>query len=118
MLKNFYSRKGQAISGEYVVASVLIVIAITVMSTYIRRALQARTHDTQRWVMVKATNALEGTVQVNMEYEPYYVESTANIDSYQKDNSFLAAGGAYNKIINTEQGMSMSSNQLAPYMSK
>ena len=120
MLKNFRGNRGQVISGEYVVASVLIIAALTVMFTYVKRALQGRVYDAQRYVMKQASNALndgvspDKTYSVGMEYEPYYDVSSANADVYQKDTSHLSAGMTYNKSVDFEQRVRAVSNQLQP----
>ncbi len=116
MVKKRCSEKGQIISGEYVVASVLMIAALVSMSVYFRRALQARVHDTQLYAINEASTALYGSGgnKIPPQYEPYYTKSYAQIDSYQRDNSFFFNGGMVNKTINTEQGMTVFSKQLEP----
>jgi len=112
MLKRFRSGKGQAISGEYLVTVAFVVVALAIMSTYIRRTLQAKAYDAQQKAVSGATVALGRNVA--MEYEPYYVLSSSNTDARQEDFVHIANAGEFNKTIALERGMSVQSYQLAP----
>jgi hypothetical protein len=72
-------KKGQGVSGEYVVMAMLVIISITVMTTYVRRTLQGRYRDGSMEVVERAALALGNAVYY--EYEPYYVNTTTDVDS-------------------------------------
>jgi hypothetical protein len=78
MLQILIRKKGQGIISEHVFMIVLVAISIMVMSTYIRRALQARYRDGNRMVYMKASAALGNAVLG--EYEPYYVNTSAETE--------------------------------------
>ncbi len=94
------------------VASILMIAAVVVMSTYVRRALQARAHDAQRKIMADVNT--QAGLTVNMEYEPYYTISYSNVDSYQRDSSYTHNSGMVDREINMERGIKSVSNQLQP----
>jgi Flp pilus assembly pilin Flp len=79
MLKSVRREKGQGVSAEYVVMIVLVSVAIMGMMTFVRRALQGRYRDANIETVIQAASILNQDVQV--EYEPYYVETTADVDS-------------------------------------
>ena len=117
MLKLFRSSKGQTVSSEYVISTVLVVAAVIVMSTYIKRALQARAYDAQQKTIQDAQAALGLTVA--NEYEPYYLVSEAEVDQSRYDRTHITQnGGFFNKEIDMYRGVLTSSEQLAPLNSK
>ncbi|MEI6437121.1 MAG: hypothetical protein WCO69_00050 [Candidatus Omnitrophota bacterium] len=116
MLKNFRSKKGQAVSGEYVLAAILMVGALSVMTVYLRRAFQARVYDGQRKIMADASAAL-GT-KVRAEYEPYYTMTSSRTNSSKADRSRGIAGGEINRTMESESGTFYVSNQLQPGLSQ
>ena len=109
MQKNFCRKKGQGISAEYVILIVLVSISIAVMTTYVRRTLQARYRDGNRMVYMKASAALGNAVQP--EYEPYYVNTATDVDAMTADEQKVAAGGAVDKTNISERSMNTVSEQ-------
>ena len=90
MLSSFRRKKGQAVTAEYVVLIALISVAITAMTVYVRRTLQARIGDADRYMITTAANA--SGINVLYEYEPYYKRQTSNTDA-EKTTTYTTAGG-------------------------
>ena len=89
MLMLFRRKEGQ-ISGEYVLLISLISLAITAMTVYVRRTLQARMYDADRYMITTAASALGNSVLY--EYEPYYKNQASDTDAEQWTRETTAAG--------------------------
>ena len=97
------SRKAQVVMGEYALLIVLTVFAITGMTVFFKRVLQARIRDA-RWAMQKMVrNSYDGTAHqttdifdgtIWLEYEPYYGNRTTYIASDIDDKIELRSGGS------------------------
>ena len=105
----FVRKKGQGVSAEYVILIALTSIAIVSMTVYVRRALQARYRDGNRMVYQKASAALGNEVQI--EYEPYYLNTTADTDSSVSVVERAAAGGAMDRTDSMDRSVSTHSTQ-------
>ncbi len=95
MLNILCRKKGQGVSGEYVLVIALVSIAIIAMTTYVRRTLQGRYRDANRAVYIKAAGVLGNAVQA--EYEPYYVNTSADTEADAKSEEKAAADGGVDK---------------------
>lgn len=76
----FKSQKGQLIFSEYVLTFVLVVVVLSAMGVYIKRAIQGRARDANRYVIKRMsakgfTNP--GGTNIWVQYEPYYLSSEA-----------------------------------------
>ena len=109
MLKNFYGKKGQNVSAEYVILIALASIAIVTMTTYVRRALQGRYRDANGAIAHKASQALGNTVPI--EYEPYYVNTTADTDSSSFVQETSAGGGVMDRVDSLDRSVNSVSTQ-------
>jgi len=110
MLRRFYGRKGQGVSAEYVLLIALVSIAIVGMTVYVRRTLQGRYRDANREVYRRASAALNNAVQI--EYEPYYVNTTTDTDA----SSFLEERALEDGSVNRNDGLDRRSNTVSTQM--
>jgi Flp pilus assembly pilin Flp len=110
MLKDFYRKKGQGVSAEYVILIALVSVSIVAMTVYVRRTLQARYRDANRAVYMKASGVLNQEVQ--MEYEPYYVNTTTDTDSSSAVQERIVAGGRTNRTDALDRNSETFSTQL------
>ena len=108
----FIRRKGQGVSAEYVFLLALVSIAIVGMTVYVRRAIQARYRDGNRVIYWKATQALGTPVQI--EYEPYYANTTADVDVSSLLEQRAVAGDAMERTTALDRSVNMISTQV-PY---
>jgi len=82
------------------------------MSMYVKRALQAKTLDAQKRVVADATVALGH--RVNMEYEPYYAQSTSDTDMYKEERTRITPMGYINKELYLQRQVEAQSLQKSP----
>ena len=109
---SFVRKKGQGISAEYVFLLALVSIAIVGMTVYVRRAIQARYRDGNREIYLRAAQALGNTVYI--EYEPYYVNTTADVDVSSLLEQRAVAGDAMERTTSLDRSVNMVSTQI-PY---
>ncbi len=109
MLRMFSNKKGQGVSGEYVFMIALVSLAIVAMITYMRRTLQARYRDGTAEIYMRASGALGTPVQP--EYEPYYVNTAALMDSGMVDERTTDANGDIDKVNVTKRKITSKSIQ-------
>lgn len=114
MLKILRSSRGQAIIAEYVVVLMVVIAAVALMFTYTKRTFQAKVRDAQRMAVSSAYEGVEGSTNVYMEYEPYYVRSESRINSRQEDYTHIASGGLFNKTTDSGRHVDSFSVQYAP----
>lgn len=74
------NRKGQN-TAEYAILIALIVAAAVAMQTYVKRGLQGRVADAVDHAPVELTIKGEKLNFGTRQYEPYYLDSKADIDS-------------------------------------
>ena len=106
MLKILRAKKGQGVSGEYVIILALVSMAILVMTTYVRRAIQGRYRDANRMVYMKAAATLGNAVQP--EYEPYYVNTSTDTDVVANSTETAGAG-----IVDKTDGSTRTMNSVS-----
>ena len=77
---------------------VLVVAAVSAMSVYVRRALQAKIYDARNTMIERVADAYNSSryapvTTIANEYEPYYLQTnTTGMSDYQ-DKESLTAGG-------------------------
>ncbi len=101
MLKIIRNNKAQTTLGEYLLVISIVVVSISAMGVYFRRALQARVHDARKAVITEVMNRTEGNFvgDLRYEYEPYYTRSEAIIDA-NVNQTDMVLEGIYRKDIN------------------
>ncbi len=82
MFKKLLKSKLAQTTAEYALLIALVVAAVIAMQTYAQRAIQARIRGAAQY-MVNGTSQLGNVVQ----YEPYYTESSYNVDRESTDIS-------------------------------
>ncbi|MDE2221700.1 MAG: hypothetical protein KGK03_01375 [Candidatus Omnitrophica bacterium] len=80
------NNKGQSILAEHVMVFFVVIAAITAISVLVQRGLQARIHEARNFAVDSVINAcdincLKATGRIPHEYEPYYMVTTANIQT-------------------------------------
>ena len=79
--------KAQLISSEYVLTYVLVVVTLSAMGVYIKRAIQGRVRDANRHVLNRMSEkgfTNPGGMNIWAQYEPYYLKSEA-VRGFQGD---------------------------------
>lgn len=75
------SRRGQGSMIEYAVLFFIVIAAITAMSTYAKRAVQARVRSARNYMGIQV-NGVYGAIYPNrdllIQYEPYYVHTASD----------------------------------------
>ena len=84
MFKKLVKNRKAQNTAEYALLIALVVAAIIAMQTYAQRALQARIRDGAQY-LIGQTNGMGTTAQ----YEPYYLNSSYNVDRQQSDSQLL-----------------------------
>jgi hypothetical protein len=96
------NNSGQSILSEYVMIFFVVMAALTAMTTFVQRGLQARVHDARNYMVdavmntaVCDTNCLAATGgNIAYEYEPYYAYMDTNVQQYDKENAGATSGRA------------------------
>jgi hypothetical protein len=121
MYKMKNNNKGQTQLGEYVITAIIVIGAITAMSTFYSRLVQGRVRDAHihmwREFRDRTTGHYNGPFYI--QYEPYYVntymEARQRLDA---TTQLLPSGpgttGIYRKQLNDRTGISMDSATAAP----
>jgi hypothetical protein len=112
MLRRFYTKKGQSISGEYIVLLALAAVALVSMSVFVRRVLQARYRDANMLVTTKAAGALEAGQTLQFEYEPYYQQSNAVTATTSSEAERVIADQVMERTIDIKRNSGVSSTQI------
>ena len=111
MVKISRTVKAQGISAEYVLMIFVVIAAIITMTTYVRRTIQGRIRDADMLMVMRAAGASGNAVQI--EYEPYYVNSVTAVQAGVKEEEKTVTAGRQ-KDINTDRRVNANSEQLAP----
>ena len=128
MFKNLKKQTAQAI-GEHVVTYLIVVLVITGMTIYIKRALQGRMYDAKNYMMKTAAKAFYNTYNnslnftMNSGYEPYYLYTDATTtrtsdETQQLLGSGTLSSGIFRKTVNQDTSVQSFSNQLPPALAK
>ena len=117
MFRNLKTYKAQIVLAEYVLTFVLVVVAITVMTFYVRRVVQGRIRGATRHMAVQI-RAAGFTGNVWTQYEPYYANSDAirSQQSLQEEHLLphLRGVGIFRQISNEDRGTTAAGSQLPP----
>jgi hypothetical protein len=108
----FFSLRGQAVAAEFVVILLIVIGALTAMTVYARRTIQARAYDAQTLAIAKASKGLGQTV-LN-EYEPYYTVTGTKTDQQQVDSSQVLPLGDYRKDLEITKKSETEAQQNPP----
>ena len=111
MLSSLRRKKGQGVTGEYVVLIGLVSVAITAMTVYVRRTLQGRIGDADYYAVHGAATAIG--VNILREYEPYYKRQTTDTDADKLSREFTVTGGSAVTSVN-QNSVKSSSDQISP----
>ena len=87
MFKKFIKNKKAQNTAEYAILISLVVAGIIAMQTYAQRSLQGRVRDAGQYLKTQ-TKTLGNTVQ----YEPYYLSTSYNIDTDTYEKTELGDG--------------------------
>lgn len=107
------SHRGQMLA-EYSIVILVVVSAATTMMIFTKRVIQARAHDAQQKVMQVAGKSLGHKKALNMEYEPYYYESSTVTVQDQTDSVFKSFDQRYHKEQQSDRTSNTYSTQHAP----
>ncbi|MBF0122639.1 MAG: hypothetical protein HQL21_04415 [Candidatus Omnitrophica bacterium] len=105
MLIRLCQRRAQAVVGNYVIVFFVVIGAITAMTVFFRRGIQARVYDAETYMV--RTIATRSQLPVAGQYEPDYIHRTTDRSSKQNEK-FGFSGGAFSQsssektIINTQ----------------
>jgi hypothetical protein len=113
MLKRFRNRSGQSIGAEMVITFTVVVLAVGLMSKYVQRTLQGRTRDLVVYARDEAASVL-GDGNVALQYEPYYVNTIANVEQSSTATENINTTGGYNKVTSFGRAAVSNSMQFAP----
>jgi hypothetical protein len=120
-----HNQRGTTALVEYAVTILLVVATLVAMTTYVRRAFQARMRDARHYAIVNISPAcdgncmnaagLTGKIGIGQQYEPYYAKTDALIN--QDSLTFKKLSGVTGNFIgqvNTQVSSTVGSEQLPP----
>lgn len=115
MLRILHNNRAQMILAEYVVVLFIVVGAVTAMTVFMRRAIQARILGAEKVMIVTADHRSGPHFNGNFYYyyEPYYANTTGNTTRDDRTRSDLASG-AFTRTFNTYASSITSSNTASP----
>ena len=111
---------------EYLLIFFLVVAAMSAMSIYFKRLLQARLRDARMYMVndvMARTNVLDssGNAYYNgvlyYDYEPYYTETDSTIERITNDEDRVLSGigsGRYQKVVDESTTIDTQSTTLPP----
>lgn len=107
-MKILSNQRGQALIIQYALTFFVVVAFATAMTVYVRRALQARVHGAQNYVLAEAETVLVDPANnlvgnLYKQYEPYYVKTSAkrSLQSEVEESMWpVGKTGLYGKIGN------------------
>ena len=81
MLRRLMDNKAQAVMGEYVLTFFLVVGAVTAMTIYFKRTVQARMFGARNMMLNVVLNRTQGyyTGDILIAYEPYYANTASTV---------------------------------------
>ena len=126
--KGIMNNKGQTILSEYVLIFFVVIAALTALTVFVQRGLEARIHDARNFMVNSVINsgacdanclqATGGTI--GYQYEPYYAITLSDAQHYVQDNfeatsgNAQAIGAVYTKLLNENTNTISTSSQLPP----
>ena len=121
MLKYFRSenRCRAQIFAEYAFVIVIIVVVISAMAVYVRRALQARIRDARNTMIQTVADHYNGVANYTIfsEYEPYYLQTRTEAANDSAEQTSLLGGGSTGVFLrqpNSTTRAQTNSEQLPP----
>jgi len=123
------NKKGQSVFSEYVMIFFVVIAAAVALTTFVQRGFESRIHDARNYMINAVNNNLvcdanclnaTGSSRISYEYEPYYSQYQATVQTYENDATGLMPGNAqltgskYYKVVNSQTGSVSASNQLPP----
>ena len=105
--------------GEYAVVIALAMAVLMMMGVFVRRALQARIHGARDYMVSEVRARTDGVFNGNLykEYEPYYLNTVAQVSrNYTDDSLLLPAGssGIFQKTFNEITSIVVNSETAPP----
>lgn len=92
-----FNRKGQNIA-EYSILIALVIGAAVAMQIYVKRGIQGRVADAVDYAPVNLSEGGQALTFNTKQYEPYYIESNAQIASGSSKTETVGASGLTNRI--------------------
>lgn len=93
-------------TAEYAILIALVVAAVTAMQIYVKRGLQGKVRD----VVDNMSTGMALPSNGNAQYEPYYLNSTANTTQNSNDNETIATGGAVTRSATSSTNATRNQN--------
>ena len=125
MLRLRKNKNNGQTTGEYAIMIFVIIIAISSMTIFIKRALLGRIRDARNY-MISTVNATYTATRsgstpevVSFEYEPYYAQTNSLISRENNDQFNLSRGGGgrtgqFTATFNETTTVNTTSVQLPP----
>lgn len=103
MFNHLKNKQAQVNLTEYVVIIFIVVGVMTVMGTFVKRALQGRLFDARNYAVNVIKERTKGKYNGNIYsgYEPYYLNTVSLIDMGESTTGRLSKGGAFAKDYNS-----------------
>jgi hypothetical protein len=120
MLRKLRNRNAQSIMSEYVLLFFIVFAAVGAMSVYFKRAIQARmlgARNTMGDVIRARAGGTEPSV-IRKFYEPYYLESSADVSRDEEVKTGHFQGGGTRVEVNMSTGISSNSVTAPPWQAK
>lgn len=121
MINLLTSKKGQAVYGEYVLVFFIVVGAISVMTVYFKRAVQARIYDARNYMVNDIIDRIDYHYDTGLtwEYETYTKDTTATVNSKSNNTSTLeqspgVSSGIFQMDIDEKTVVEMRSETAPP----
>jgi len=115
-IKRYRNKYGQVIQ-EWVFLLVVVITAVSAMTIYVKRALQARMYDANNYMVQEASSGAPDINLDSSQYEPYYTVTSSRRTETVNNSITLSAGGTsgiFHKIINERTQNVSTSTQLPP----
>jgi hypothetical protein len=125
----YRNKKGAASLAEYSITILLVATALAAITTYVKRALQARIRDARHYMISTANSACEDNCRnaahiaegksIHQQYEPYYTQTSATIAQDSVNDKGLVASdvgttGDFIGKVNAQTQSAVASLQLPP----
>lgn len=119
MLKYLKNRRAQAVMGEYVLTVFMVVLMVIGMTVYFKRSIQGRIRDAKVYMINEVRQRTSGYYdnELYYEYEPYYINTNAEVTRDLSPTILLDAGGSsgiFTKIFNDTTVILTNSETAAP----
>ncbi len=119
MLKYLKDKQAQVMVGEYVMVIFLVLAAMTAITVYFKRAVQARIHDARYYmaneVRQRVGEQFNGTLSGS--YEPYYTDTSSTISRGSSQTTSVFPGlssGIFEESFNEATNVTTFSTTAPP----